>query len=83
MSFGLEYTLNGRRVTERQFLDGLEKQAVDQALVAVKGRIESTRCSKHGQRARATLKSRRGDRFEFNISGCCDELVRAAQRAAT
>ena len=32
MGFGLEYTLNGRRVTERQFLDGLEKQAVDQAL---------------------------------------------------
>jgi len=83
MGFGLEYTLNGRRVTEQQFLDGLEKQAIDQALDTVKRRIESTRCSKHGQRARATLKSRRGARFEFDVSGCCDELVRSAQRAAT
>lgn len=82
MGFGLEYTLNGRRVTQRQFLDGLEKQAVDQALDTVKKRIEATRCSKHGQRAHATLKSRRGDRFEFDITGCCDELVRSAQRAA-
>lgn len=81
MGFELEYTLNGRRVTQRQFLDGLQKQVVDEAISTAKSRIEATRCRRHGQRARATLASQHGDRYEFSISGCCDELVRAAQRA--
>lgn len=80
MGFDMQYTLGGRKVSQKQFFDGRQKQAVDQALTSAKASIEATRCRTHGQRARATLKSRHGDRYEFSITGCCDELVRAASR---
>lgn len=81
MRFELEYALNGRRVSQRQFLDGMQQEARNMAVRAATERIESVRCRQHGQRARATLKSQRGDRLEFSITGCCDHLVAAAQRA--
>ena len=81
MGFELEYTLNGRRVSQRQFFDGMQQEVHDAAVRAATERIESVRCRQHGQRARATLKNQRGDRLEFSITGCCDQLIEAAQRA--
>jgi hypothetical protein len=96
VGFELEYRLDGRRVTADQFSRGMVDKARDAALDGARRRIGSIRlarrrdrlelvgklgCPVHGKRASVSEQRVSGDRFEFDISGCCDESVAQAKRA--
>jgi hypothetical protein len=77
----LEYTVDGRRVTAEQFSRLMYEKARDAAIAGARQRIGSVRCPVHGSRPTIREKRVSGDRFEFDISGCCDALISKARHA--
>lgn len=63
-------------------LDGeIEKSVMKLAAANVRAAVEATRCPTHGERARVTRMRTVGRSVEFDVEGCCDDLVRQAQSA--
>jgi hypothetical protein len=60
--------------------DAFKKKAMKAAQDAVTKRLQSVRCPVHGQTARVTPKTV-GSNFEWDIHGCCDELVAKVKAA--
>lgn len=84
MGLEIEYTdSRGRKHGDMAgMLDAEVGRVVDDQLAVIKRAIESQRCEVHGEHATASL-NRSGGQISFDISGCCDELVKRAQAAAS
>ena len=57
----------------------LEKAALEAAAEAVTKTVRSMRCPTHSQGAKIIAKGRNVDALNFQISGCCDELIEAVK----
>lgn len=84
MGFDIKITgSDGRRYSSLSDMIQAEgERLVADHTQAVQRAIESTRCPTHGQRARAAM-SKTSEGYSFDISGCCDDLIRRAQAAAS
>ena len=56
---------------ERKFRDVVNKAAKD----AIKKKVSSIRCPIHGQSAKVTFKRKLGSNMDFEVSGCCQQLI--------
>jgi hypothetical protein len=81
MGFRVEFTLDGRRVSEAQFGRGMEQKILGIAEDHVRAAVEGTRCTTHGRYARVVAMRKRSGKLEFDVEGCCDDLISRAQRA--
>ena len=77
----LEYRIGGRKVTAAQFHKHMRDSVIQAGAEAARKHIEQVRCPAHGQFAKARRKATVGDRIEFEVTGCCDQLVARAQEA--
>lgn len=77
----LEYTVDGRKVSHEQFMKHVKDSAIGLAETAVQERIAQIRCPVHGKAPKARPKSRAGDVLEFDVTGCCQQVIRLAQDA--
>lgn len=59
--------------------DDLEKAVLKAAAESVTKTVRSMRCPTHGQGAKIIAKGRNVDNLNFQISGCCDELIEAVK----
>ena len=82
MGIGLEYRVDGRRVSQDEFFTGMEQKVTGMASDQVRTAVERTRCAKHGRHARVVSSRKTARGFQFDIEGCCDDLIERAQRAA-
>jgi hypothetical protein len=73
---------DGRRYDSlAEMIEAEGRALIDQHINRVERAIRAQRCGVHGKSA--TTKVRRtGDRYSFDISGCCDALIERAQAAA-
>ena len=80
MGFEMEYKIGNRKVSERQWEQHLFHDEPRRLVREdMESKIKSVRCPTHG--TTATVRTREtSSGFEFDIEGCCDELVEAAQR---
>jgi len=81
MAVEIEYSFGGRKVSERQFFDGLDGQVRKSVVDQVVAKVEQVRCPQHGQRAKVSNVQQSGDDFSFSVSGCYDDLQQRAKRA--
>lgn len=81
MSVTWEYKIGNRKVSKRNWEKHVFHDAPHRmAREAIENKLRSVRCPTHGDAPRLTIdEARQG--FTVNISGCCEALVRRAQRA--
>lgn len=77
----LEYRdKNGRKVSQRQWLNGLENDVFEQAERAVEDQLRNVRCSEHGQGIRNLQGRRESGGLRYSWEACCEKLNSAVER---
>lgn len=73
---GFEFRFNTAR------LEGeIEQNVKNLGAANVRAAVEATRCATHGELARVTRMRTVDGRVEFDVDGCCSDLVQRAQNA--
>ena len=70
-----QFRIGGRRVSERDFMSGLERQAQQMVREEVESRARGVRCPVHGRTAQIRLQSSVGDQTRWTVEGCCQDLI--------
>ena len=81
MDIRVEYEIDGRRVSEHEFLGGIEAQVMAIAVQQITAKLEQVKCPVHETLPTDVTVKRSGDQLEFEASGCCDELQKAVNAA--
>lgn len=83
---GFQYKIDGRTVSQAEWLRHLGQEAVDKAkpdvLASIKDDVSKLRCPAHGQSPRVARSEWRGNSLHTSISACCDEMLIKAQEIA-
>lgn len=79
--FNIDYKINGRNVRGTQFRRELEKAALAEVIKEVKRKVAGIRCRQHGQAARVVAEGPSLTQLSFQVSGCCNSLIRKVQDA--
>ncbi len=80
MSVKIEYRIGGRKVSQRQFTDGLEGEVRRLTIEGVTKKVQSARCPVHNKPPRVTGVDQTADGYQFKFGGCCDKAVAEARR---
>lgn len=72
----LKFTRNGRKVSSKQFLDGLEKDLIKKAEDKIERRLKSLRDPATGKPVKFT-KQRRNGKTNWKIEGSCQAIEAA------
>ena len=85
MGFEFEYNLNGRKVTQQQWMNALEEQALKEALSEhekeVHRKVATLRCPTH--RRTPQIRTRIvGHELRSEVSACCVQMRDKAQLIA-
>lgn len=78
--FELTFELNGRKINPRNLADAMEAAVVEDLKKSITRSVGTLRCGEHGRRPSIKVKGRDLSNLSFEISGCCDRLVKDAQR---
>jgi len=71
----IEFVIRGQRVEIEEVEDLRERAVLKQIQQSIEERIGGTRCVKHGTMPRLTATGSRADALEFDVSGCCQDLL--------
>lgn len=72
---------HGRKVSERDWMRGIEDAVFEEAESALDERISRVRCPEHGSHPTKIHKFREGDAIRFQWEACCDALNDAVERS--
>lgn len=75
----LEYRLGNRRVGEKQFFDGLQKEATRSAARELEKKLRRLRDPTTGERLRVKTRSKANGEIDFELSGP-EALIKQAKR---
>jgi hypothetical protein len=76
---GLEYKINGRKVSSEEWFRHLADEARTKATEEVEQRLARVSCPVHGKKPQVS-KRQTADGFTFDLSGCCQAAIDEAQR---
>jgi len=71
----IEFIIRGRSVEVEEVEDLRERAVLKQIESSITQRVGGTRCAKHGMTPRITAAGSRVDALEFDVSGCCKDLL--------
>ncbi len=84
--FEMNYEIDGRKVSQEEWLRSLKKEATEEAMSSVVEEIEAEvarlRCPVHGEHPKVVTAKIEGNRLTTEISACCDEMLEKAEKAA-
>jgi hypothetical protein len=69
------FVLRGTPITPDEVDDLRERAALRQIEQSIRNRVGGLRCPAHGASPRLTATGPRVDALEFELAGCCDELM--------
>jgi len=81
MSTKVTYKVAGKEVHPSQFADKMTEAAVEVVKNSLQEKIEAVRCPVHNQNAKAILKETTGGKMNYDIQGCCEELIVEVKRS--
>lgn len=76
----ISFEINGKKVTPRNMGSALDAAILQSAQESVKKAVGSARCRIHGQTPKIKVKGRKVDSLNFEISGCCDQLIKTVKK---
>jgi hypothetical protein len=71
----IEFVLRGKAVSIDEVEDVRERAVLKQIQRSIVERVGGTRCVKHGAAPKLTATGPRADALEFDVSGCCQDLL--------
>jgi len=69
------YEVNGKKVSPDQFGNELERAVLTEATEMIKTKLESVACKDHQQRPKVKIVSSSSGEINFEIKGCCQQLI--------
>jgi hypothetical protein len=69
------FVLRGETVNLDEVEDVRERAILRQIERSIKDRIGALRCSEHGTSPKLTAKGSRADALDFDLAGCCQDLI--------
>jgi hypothetical protein len=76
----IRYEINGRRIDPRNVRDAIESAVLGAVSDSISQKLRSCRCPDHGGTPKLIGKGRSVDKLNFEISGCCDNLIAEVKR---
>ena len=70
----------GKEVHRSQLGDKLKVSAVGAVKDSLPAKIEAVHCTVHNQNAKAVLKATTEGKLNYEIQGCCNELIEEVKR---
>jgi hypothetical protein len=77
----IHFEINGRRVGPNQITDALTKAVLEEAAKQIKQRAGVIRCPTHGHYAKIIAKGRSAENLNFEVSGCCNDLIKKVEQS--
>ena len=77
---GISFKINGQKVTPGNIGNSIESTILKSIQDSVKRSVSSVRCNKHGQGPKIEFKGRNLDSLSFEVTGCCEHLVKEVNR---
>jgi len=74
----ISFKINGKTVNPRSIGDELEKAVLTEIGDSVKKSLRSVSCPTHHQQPKVVIQGQNLSNLSFEISGCCDELIKKA-----
>ncbi len=71
----ITFEINGKKVNPNNVKDALEAAMLEGITAPLKKDIGSLSCSEHNLPAKITIKGRSIDTLNFEVAGCCENLV--------
>jgi hypothetical protein len=71
----IEFVLRGRSIEIEEMDDLRERAVLEQIARSIAERVGDIRCAKHGAFPRLTASGARVDALNFDVSGCCQDLL--------
>ena len=78
--FKMEYRIGNRKVSQREWERHIAEAPLEGLKDRIRQRVRNVRCPKHGTTPNVTF-TKTSSGFDAKVSGCCDKVVEAAQRA--
>ena len=69
------FVLRGKTVDLDEVEDVRERAILREIKKSIEGRVGALRCSEHGEFPRLTATGSRVDALEFELAGCCQDLL--------
>lgn len=76
----ISFEINGKKVTPRNMGSALDAAILQSVQESVKKAVGLARCPIHGQTPKIKVKGRKVDSLNFEISGCCDQLIKTVKK---
>ena len=71
----ITFEIGGKKVSPNRVGDELEKAIFKQVTENIKKALSSVRCPEHGEYPKVIVKGRSMDKLNFDIHGCCQNLI--------
>jgi hypothetical protein len=78
--FEISFMVDGRKVSPDKVGDALERVILKKIQGAIKEAVGAVRCPEHGQGAKVVAKGRDLSKLSFEVSGCCEALIKEVER---
>jgi hypothetical protein len=72
------FEVGGRKVSGNRFADEIEKAMFQQVKDSVSKALSGVRCPEHGKYPSVVVKGSTLNNLHFEISGCCEDLIKRA-----
>ena len=70
------FVLRGTPVAPDDVEDVFERSALKQIEQSIRNRVGDLSCPEHGANPRLTATGSRADALEFELAGCCEDLMK-------
>ncbi|MBM7422906.1 hypothetical protein [Spongiibacter marinus] len=71
----ISFEINGRKVSPRNIGSALESALLESVQQSITKAVGSARCPEHDQKPKIKVKGRNLDSLNFEVSGCCEQLI--------
>jgi hypothetical protein len=76
----ISFEVNGKRLSPRNVGNTIERALLQSVQDEISRSVGSVRCPEHGQRPNIKARGRSIDSLRFEVSGCCDGLIKMVKR---
>lgn len=67
--------INGRKVSTNNMANALESAMLAEIIESVRNTVGSISCKEHGESPSITIKGHNLHNLNFEVSGCCENLI--------
>lgn len=76
----ISFEINGRKVSPRNIGNALESALLESVQKSITAAVGSVQCPEHGQKPKIKVKGRSLDSLNFEVSGCCEQLIESVKK---